>query len=99
MISDKRKSIIYIAGPISNILNYKDNFNRAESKLNKLGYIVLNPSVFPEGLTQSDYMKICIPMLYLCDSIYLLNEWEDSVGANIEYQIAKQSGMNIITEN
>ena len=98
-MSKETKSIIYIAGPISNVPNYKDNFNREESKLNKLGYIVLNPSVFPKGLTQSDYMKICIPMLYLCDSIYLLNGWDDSVGANIEYQIAKQSGMNIITEN
>ena len=58
----------------------------------------LNPSVLPAGLTQEEYMKICIQMLHICDTIYMLEGWEKSVGAKIEHSLAVQAGKPIIYE-
>ena len=89
---------IYIAGPITGIEDYKGKFEEAEERLGKLGGIVLNPAVLPAGLTQEEYMRICIPMLNICDTIYMLSGWEKSVGAKIEHSLAVQAGKTIIYE-
>lgn len=89
---------IYIAGPITNNPNFKKQFDRVERELTRLGYIVLNPSILPKGLTQEEYMRICIPMLNVCDTIYMLKGWEESVEANIEHALAKQANKVIMYE-
>lgn len=91
-------NIVYIAGPITKNPNYKEDFNNKEKELQEKGYIVLNPSVLPIGLKQEDYMKICIPMLNIADTIYMLKNWKDSVGANIENALAKQAQKTILYE-
>lgn len=93
------KAKIYIAGPISNNPEYKKHFDRVERELNRLDYIVLNPSILPKGLTQEEYMRICIPMLNIADSVYMLKGWEDSVGARIEHALAKQANKTIWYED
>lgn len=92
-------SKVYIAGRISNYDGFYEHFKRIEEKLKKEGNIVLNPALLPPGLEQQEYMSICIPMLYVADEIYMLDGWEGSVGANIEHDIAKQSGMKIRYES
>lgn len=89
---------IYIAGRISGYDKFKEHFRDAEKKLKDEGYTVLNPAELPSGLTQEEYMRICIPMLHIADAIYMLYGWETSVGANIEYQLAKQAKKKILFE-
>lgn len=88
----------YIAGRISNYEGYKEHFQREEEKLKEKGHIVLNPAVLPKGLSQEEYMRICIPMLNIADSIYMLKGWESSVGAKIEHSLAVQARKNIYYE-
>ena len=83
---------IYIAGKITDYDNYKEHFNKAEKMLTEKGCIVLNPAILPGGLKQEEYMRICIPMLQVCDAVYMLNNWKTSAGANIEHQLAEQAG-------
>ena len=58
---------IYIAGRISNYPRFQEHFSRVEKNLKEKGHIVLNPAVLPPGLTQEEYMRICIPMLDIAE--------------------------------
>lgn len=76
---------IYIAGKITGDRNYKDKFRRAEEILEAQGHIVLNPAILPEGMTQDEYMHICIPMLEVADQAVFLPDYFESEGARLEY--------------
>ena len=89
---------VYIAGKITGYPNYKEHFKRAEEHLKALGHTVMNPAILPEGFHWRDYMHICIPMLDVCEAIYLLNNWRDSDGAKIEYHTANMSNKIIMYE-
>lgn len=78
---------IYIAGPITGILNYRNHFAAAERKLKRKGHITINPSFLPAGL--SDYMMICKSMIDQADALYLLNGYQSSIGAMEEYLYAR----------
>ena len=41
--------IIYIAGPITGVTDYKEKFDQAEHQLTELGHKVLNPATLPRG--------------------------------------------------
>lgn len=83
---------IYIAGKITGKENYQDDFNRAEVRLLKKGHKVMNPSILPAGFEHAEYMKICYSMIDVCDSVYMLKDWEDSTGAKMEKEYAKIHG-------
>lgn len=90
---------IYISGPITGVDNYLDNFNAAEEYLKDLGYEVINPARFNAVLPELDYeqyMKVDFALLDLCDSIYMLDGWRDSKGANREYGYALGKGLKFI---
>ncbi|MBT9431046.1 DUF4406 domain-containing protein [Candidatus Sodalis endolongispinus] len=88
--------VIYIAGPMTG----KPDFNRAAFslaavRLSAQGAIPLNPAILPDGLYQADYMRICLAMLQCADGIYLLDGWQDSVGACAEVALAKKLGLTL----
>lgn len=70
---------VYIAGPMSGLPNFnRAAFNHAHFHLWSKGHIVLNPARLPDGLTQGEYMDICLAMLRCADAIYMLEGWEHS---------------------
>ena len=81
----QKKLKIFISGPISNDPNYKENFNKAETELKKLGFAVMNPAILPPDFDWQDYMDITIPMQNICDISYFLPNWEKSKGAKQEH--------------
>lgn len=96
------KERIYIAGAISGTSDYIERFAMAQKELKEQGYSVINPaavnSAMPNDTTYEEYMKMGITMLDMCDSIYMLNGWEKSCGANREYGYALAKDMTIIKE-
>ena len=73
-------------------------FNHAANFQKSLGRIVLNPALLPDGLSQAEYMSICLPMLMCCDTIYMLQGWELSAGANAELALAKKLNLTVVLQ-
>lgn len=49
--------------------------------------------MLPNGLTQAEYMDICLAMVRSVDAVYLLKGWEGSAGARAEYALAEKLGL------
>ena len=89
---------IYIAGPITGVIDYKRRFQAAERRLKRMGHTVINPALLPEGLGNTeDYMKICYPMIDSCDAVYVLDGWRESKGACLEVKHAEAESKKVYT--
>ena len=92
---------IYISGPITNVIDYKEKFARAEQNL-KAKYPdaeIINPTVLDKlPLTYDEYMELDLRLLGMCEGIYMLKDWEDSKGANREYGYALAKGKTFYFE-
>lgn len=88
----------YIAGPMSGLpdLNYP-YFNGVEELLQGLGYSVENPArnSLPDGEHWIGFMRLGLAQLLRCRGIYLLNGWQFSRGARIEFNVASDLKMNV----
>lgn len=90
---------IYISGPISGLPleTVYNNFTNAEVNLLEKGYKVVNP--FNNGLsttaTWEEHMRADLKLLLDCDAIYMLEGWEKSRGARIEYALAVDLKMDV----
>lgn len=94
---------IYISGQITGIekSEYELDFKRGEEIVRGIGCIPVNPLAICSnmvGATWIDCMLVCIAALHDCDSILMLNGWENGKGANIERYIAFQTNKKIIYE-
>lgn len=88
---------IYLAGKVQGNPKYRMDFALAENVYGSHGHSILNPADLPEGLgDNTDYMRICLPMLMSADFIFLLPNWKDSGGAKIEHDLAVYLGMKTI---
>lgn len=95
--------MIYISGAITSIGVERATkiFNAKEDELKLMGYEVINPCRTNATLPKLDhdgYMVTSIAMLSLCDTVYLLNGWENSDGAKEELLYALQHGYTIMKE-
>ena len=89
-------TIIYLAGLMSGIKDFnRPLFNMVAGVLTEHGHSVLNPATLPDGLSQGQYMQICLPMVAVADELVMLPGWERSEGAYIEFCLAKKSGKTI----
>ena len=90
---------IYISGQITGlpVAEYTEKFSRAEAELKAKGYDVVNPlrNGLPSGARWQEQMKTDIRLLLDCQAIYLLANWEKSIGATLEREIAKGLGLII----
>ncbi len=91
---------IYIAGPMTGYegMNYKKFLSMAED-IKIMGHEPVHTADMPEGLEYEDYMTESLKRLETCEGIMLLYGWEDSVGANIELEKAKELGLKIFKES
>lgn len=94
MIANK----VYIAGKITGLENFKGLFEKAEIDLKSKGYVCMNPARLTEGFTHVEYMHVCTAMIDICDTVYMLNNWEDSKGAKYENYYAIKKDKDIIYE-
>ena len=87
---------VYIAGPMTGLPDYnRPAFFAAATELATSGDTPLNPAVLPDGLSQADYMAICIAMLQRADCIYMLQHWQQSQGACAELALAQKLELGI----
>lgn len=91
---------IYISGPITNNPRYKEQFAEAAVKIKELGHEPINPvnlQCVLDPLTTSwdEYMTVCIPLLSICQGIYMLDGWQSSKGAVQEFWQAWANDLRI----
>lgn len=89
----------YIAGKVSGMPYSRAlcKFQRAENYLRQKGYLVVNPT----RLCKSHWgwyrcMAVCLWNLLWCSHIALLDNWQDSRGARVEYKLAKLLNKKIV---
>ncbi|MGE0294919.1 MAG: DUF4406 domain-containing protein [Hyphomonadaceae bacterium] len=91
---------IYISGKISG-LDYDDafdSFSEAEDWVLIHGHEAVNPMKKvseQQGFTWEQYMLEDIAILFACDGIFMLRNWQDSKGARIERAICEVLGKAI----
>ena len=88
---------VYIAGPITGVFNYRNNFKKVERKITAMGHVALNPAYLPSGL--KDYMPTCKAMIDQSDMVYFLSGSDLSIGANEELIYAIEKGKGIKFED
>lgn len=82
-------SVAYIAGPMRGLPDLgRANFRHAEVQLREAGWKVINPAILPTDLPDDAYMPICLSMLDQADTVFMLPDWQKSIGANIEHAYA-----------
>lgn len=94
--------MIYISGKITDTDDYLQRFEAAENHLNNMDILdIINPakvnSFLPE-LSYGQYIKMSLCMLEMCDTIYMLKNWENSIGAKLEWEFAKANNYKIMYE-
>lgn len=94
---------IYIAGQVTGLPREKakKNFMRGHVLLTSNGFDPVNPlHCIPNNEScNKKAMEKLLPILLRCDGIMMLNGWEFSHGAKIEYQLAQFAGPKVIMED
>lgn len=84
---------IYISGKITglDIKVAEQLFQQAASSIKDLGHIPVNPmEIVPYNPAWSweKYMLADIELIFGCDALYMLENWQQSKGAKIEHAVA-----------
>lgn len=92
--------MIYLSGPMTGYIGWNyDAFHNAAKYLRDMGYEVFNPAEVFGGettLPREDYMREDIRALLDCDTVMMLDGWQESEGAKLEYEIAKAIGLPVL---
>ena len=94
---------IYISGQITGLPlpDVRHRFEDAESFLDEIGFDVVNPmkNGLEQDATWNEHMVRDIALLLPCDAIYMLDNWINSTGAQIEYDTAMRTKKDIWFES
>lgn len=92
---------VYISGPISGLPfeEVEKNFNSMENSIQDMGHTAVNPlnNGLPRDASWDDHMKADIKLMMECDTIYLLENWRQSRGALIEFDLAVKLNFRILS--
>ena len=83
--TEGRKKVIYIAGPVTGVEKYWEPFEKAQDEIEAAGFIALSPTWQPKGMSNEQYMRICMAMIDSADGVYFLPNWPQSKGACLEW--------------
>lgn len=99
---------IYISGAITDHLSdAKERFLKAEDEIiEKYGHHVeiINPYEVGQAVSRfavpkhSDYMRVSLTLMDLCDAIYFIDGWKESKGCNMEKKYAENIGLKVLKE-
>jgi len=92
--------MIYVSGPVTKNKNATTQFNEADKFIRKIGHIPLNPiRIDPPHPFKKDkwlyYMRKSVELLVKSDALFLLDGWEKSDGARIEFDLCVKLGIPI----
>lgn len=96
-----KKHRAYISGKITGEPRAKELFQRVEELLYVFGFEPVNPinNGLPSTATWEEHMEADIEMLATCQMVFLLPNWTDSKGAQIEEQTARKLGLKVFEIN
>ena len=92
--------LVYVSGPVTKNKNATTQFNEADKFIRKIGHIPLNPiRIDPPHPLKKDkwlyYMRKSVELLVKSDALFLLDGWEKSKGARIEFDLCIKLGIPI----
>lgn len=91
-------NLVYLAGPIMSVPDYKERFLAAAEELQRDSkWIPVYTAWMPEGWPENVYMPVCMALLNECEAICLLPGWENSKGALLEKRYAEYQHKRIFT--
>ena len=94
---------VYIAGKVTGLEKSEifKKFYESGNQFKKDGHLVMSPAVLAlnEGFEHEDYMHICYAMIDVCDAVYMQKDWQQSKGAIMELQYAKDWRRVILYED
>lgn len=86
---------LYVAGPITGVENFRENFAAAKGQLEAIGYDVISPPEVETTLppmTRPELIALGLLWVNVVDGVALLPGWEHSSGATAEKAAADASG-------
>lgn len=91
---------VYLSGKITGLpeAQARAQFRKAQLKILQIGFEVVNPLTLDHSIndTWESYMRTDISAMMQCDAIYMLPGWEQSRGAKLEYNLAKELNFHFI---
>jgi nucleoside 2-deoxyribosyltransferase len=98
----RKRPVVYISGPMTGLPEFNlPAFRTTKAALVALGFDVLSPADVADtegtGKPRAFYMRRDIEMLLKADAILLLDGWNKSKGALLEFDVAHELGLLVIT--
>lgn len=90
------KKKMYISGKMKGLNNYRSLFAEIERQYQN-EYKVMNPCRFEHTSdVWEDRIMHDLNIIRSCDVVYMMNNWKDSNGAQVEHYFAQGMGKEII---
>lgn len=90
------KEKMYISGKMKGLDNFRSLFAEVEEEF-KNQYEIVNPChIHHKSPKWEDRILYDLNVIMDCDTIYMLNNWKDSNGAQVEHYFAQGMGKKII---